>query len=76
MTSRPPDAVRSTGSALLYDQEAGALYRCAVMDGLTFQEIASQLAESINTLASRYCCAIEKLRPRAGSVEDLNDGPS
>jgi DNA-directed RNA polymerase specialized sigma24 family protein len=67
MTSRPPDAVRPTGSALLYDQEAGALYRCAVMDGLTFQEIASQLGESLNTVASRYRCAIEKLRPRLGA---------
>jgi RNA polymerase sigma-70 factor (ECF subfamily) len=33
-----------------------------VYEGLTFQEIADQLDESINTVASRYRYAIEKLR--------------
>ena len=37
-----------------------------VFVGLTFQEIADQLHESINTVSSRYRYAIEKLRQRLG----------
>jgi len=37
-----------------------------VFDGWTFQEIADQLGESINTVASRYRYAIEKLRGQLG----------
>jgi RNA polymerase sigma-70 factor (ECF subfamily) len=38
-------------------------------EGLTFQEIADELDESINTVASRHRYAIEKLRTHfAGSV--------
>ena len=33
-----------------------------VYDGFTFQEIADQMDESINTIASRYRYAIDKLR--------------
>ena len=37
-----------------------------VFEGLTFQEIAVQLGESINTVASRYRYAIEKMRGQLG----------
>jgi RNA polymerase sigma-70 factor (ECF subfamily) len=36
-------------------------------DGWTFQQIADQLGESINTVASRYRYAIEKLRGQLGT---------
>jgi RNA polymerase sigma-70 factor (ECF subfamily) len=38
-----------------------------VYEGLTFQEIADQSGESINTVASRYRYAIEKLRAQLGA---------
>jgi len=38
-----------------------------VFDGWTFQEIADQLGESINTVASRYRYALEKLRGQLGT---------
>jgi RNA polymerase sigma-70 factor (ECF subfamily) len=38
-----------------------------VFDGMTLQEIADQLDESINTIASRYRYAVEKLRGLLGT---------
>jgi RNA polymerase sigma-70 factor (ECF subfamily) len=39
-----------------------------IFDGWTFQQIADQLGESINTVASRYRYAIEKLRQQLGTM--------
>jgi RNA polymerase sigma-70 factor (ECF subfamily) len=38
-----------------------------VFEGLTFQEIADLAGESINTVASRYRYALEKLRGQLGT---------
>ena len=38
-----------------------------VFEGMTFQEIAATTGESINTIASRYRYAIDKLRGRMGA---------
>ena len=38
-----------------------------VYEGLTFQEIATLIDESINTVASRYRYAVEKMRDRLGA---------
>jgi RNA polymerase sigma-70 factor (ECF subfamily) len=35
-------------------------------DGMTFQEIADATGESINTIASRYRYAMEKMRAQLG----------
>jgi RNA polymerase sigma-70 factor (ECF subfamily) len=37
-----------------------------LFEGMTFQEIAVITEESINTIASRYRYAIDKLRPLLG----------
>jgi len=38
-----------------------------VYEGMTFQEIASAIGEPLNTVASRYRYALEKLRTRLGA---------
>jgi RNA polymerase sigma-70 factor (ECF subfamily) len=44
-----------------------------VFCGMTFQEIATVVDESINTVASRYRYAIEKLRNELGAAMGHND---
>ncbi len=46
-----------------------------VFEGMTFQEIADMTGESINTVASRYRYAIEKLRV-ASDMSDVEDPPA
>lgn len=41
-----------------------------VFEGMTFQEIADAIDESINTVASRYRYAIEKLRAHLATAEE------
>lgn len=46
--------------------EQRELVHLHVFEGMTFQEVAEATGESINTVASRYRYALEKLRTRLG----------
>jgi RNA polymerase sigma-70 factor (ECF subfamily) len=65
---RPEERLAIEAAMRTLPAEQREVLHLKVFDGLTFQEIAVQLGESINTVASRYRYAIEKLRQRLGTM--------
>lgn len=62
-TTDDPDSRLALEQALrLLPPEQREVIHLKVYEGLTFQEIAALIDESINTVASRYRYAMDKLR--------------
>jgi RNA polymerase sigma-70 factor (ECF subfamily) len=66
---RPDERLAVEAAMRTLPAEQREVLHLKVFEGFTFQEIAAQLGESINTVASRYRYAIEKLRALLGSGE-------
>jgi RNA polymerase sigma-70 factor, ECF subfamily len=62
----PEDRLAIEAAIRTLPAEQREVLHLKVFEGLTFHEIADQLSEPINTVASRYRYAIEKLRERLG----------
>jgi RNA polymerase sigma-70 factor, ECF subfamily len=64
---RPEERLAIEAALRTLPVEQREVVHLRVFEGMTFQEIADQLGESINTVASRYRYAIEKLRGQLGT---------
>ena len=62
MDDRPDERIAIERALLTLPAEQREVVHLKVFEGMTFQEIADLCGESINTVASRYRYAIEKLR--------------
>jgi RNA polymerase sigma-70 factor (ECF subfamily) len=67
IAERPDERLALEAALRMLPAEQREVLHLKMFDGLTFQEIADQLGASINTVASRYRYAIEKLRERLGT---------
>jgi RNA polymerase sigma-70 factor (ECF subfamily) len=64
---RPEERLAIEAAIRTLPVEQREVLHLKVFEGMTFQEISDQLGESINTVASRYRYAIEKLRGQLGA---------
>jgi len=66
---RPDERLAIEAAIRMLPAEQREVLHLKVFEGFTFHEIAEQLGESINTVASRYRYAIDKIRQRLGVEE-------
>jgi len=66
---RPDERLALESAIRTLPAEQREVLHLKAFEGFTFQEIADQLGESINTVASRYRYAIGKLRQHLGAKE-------
>jgi RNA polymerase sigma-70 factor, ECF subfamily len=66
---RPDERLALEAAMRSLPAEQREVVHLKVFAGFTFQEIADQLGESMNTVASRYRYAIEKMRHHLGAEE-------
>lgn len=63
---RPDERLAAERALLTLPVEQREVVHLKIFEGLTFQEIADVVGESINTVGSRYRYAIDKLRAHLG----------
>jgi RNA polymerase sigma-70 factor (ECF subfamily) len=68
VAERPEERLAMEAAIRTLPAEQREALHLKAFEGFTFQEIAEQLGEPINTVASRYRYAIEKLRQQLGTT--------